>query len=31
LRASYARVQIGVENRDCHYLSHFEIASDKRI
>src|ERR1700721_135235 len=30
-RASYACVQIGVENRDYHHLSHSEIAGDKRI
>jgi hypothetical protein len=31
LRESYACFQITVENRDYHYLSRFEIASDKRI
>ena len=31
LRASYARVQITVENRDYHHLSRFEIGGGKRI
>jgi len=31
LRASYARLQITVENRDYHYLSRFEIVGGKRI
>jgi hypothetical protein len=31
LRASYACFQIGVDNRDYHYLSQPEIANAKRI
>jgi hypothetical protein len=30
-RASYARFGIGVENRDSHHLSQFEIDGGKRI
>jgi hypothetical protein len=30
-RANRKLAQIGVENRDYHYLSHFEIAGGKRI